>query len=195
MSETFERIGAWIKSHPIPSLIIALVIVVAGVYLYKHSGGASITTANATGSGDYSDVSGGSSGAGGAAQETLNPLDNTIVYPSISTMDATPTYTPIGNYAQTPGAITAPLQVASAPTPPKESGTNKEVAPKEGGSTSPKEGGSTLPKPGTPILKEPPKGAPSPKESPKPSGSGKEGGINIPAPFSPATTYPATKAA
>lgn len=39
MKESFKKITAWIKAHPIPAAIIGLVVVVVGYFVFKSSGG------------------------------------------------------------------------------------------------------------------------------------------------------------
>jgi len=39
MKESFKKIAAWIKAHPIPAAIIGLVVVVVGYFVVKSSGG------------------------------------------------------------------------------------------------------------------------------------------------------------
>ena len=39
MKESFAKITAWIKAHPIPAAIIGLVVVVVGYFVVKSSGG------------------------------------------------------------------------------------------------------------------------------------------------------------
>jgi hypothetical protein len=111
MKETLARIGEWVKSHPIPSAIIALVLIVGGVYLYNRSKTQSASAPAGTGI-TADSTAGGLSGGGGVSTEsalTTDPITFPDVpsYPTVS-YTAAPTWTPVGNYSQTPGAITAP---------------------------------------------------------------------------------------
>lgn len=85
LKASMARIGTWVKAHPIPSVIIAIVLVVIGWLIYKKFGSlspaqasssADQTTAADSGASPIGDggISGSLGGPGGGLQ-TVNPLD------------------------------------------------------------------------------------------------------------------------
>lgn len=96
MKESFAKITAWIKAHPIPSAIIGLVIVVVGYFVVRSSGGNSSGESidgGSLGAEESSPLVGLGGGEGYTSETTPAPIpsasgESTPAYNSITTPQA-----------------------------------------------------------------------------------------------------------